>query len=91
MSIKWLIVLFAAFVVVSIGAGFVKGAIQQRKINKEIAKNRPPEEPPSEKESPKKKPDQKPKKKAKKKPDVKRPKRLVNGSTDKTESEKNDQ
>jgi len=40
MSIKWMVIFLALFVLVSIGAGFIKGAIQQRKINKEAAKKK---------------------------------------------------
>ena len=44
MSIKWALIFLALFAVASIGVGFVKGALQQRKINKEAAKNAPPVE-----------------------------------------------
>ena len=51
MSIKWALIFLALFAVASIGVGFIKGAIQQRKINKEAAKNAPPVEKPSGKDS----------------------------------------
>ena len=44
MSIKSALILLAVLVVASTAVGFIKGAIQQRKINKEAAKNAPPEE-----------------------------------------------
>ena len=47
MSIKWALIFLALFAVASIGVGFIKGALQQRKINKEAAKNAPPVEKPS--------------------------------------------
>lgn len=87
MSIKWALIFLALFAVASIGVGFVKGALQQRKINKEAAKNAPTEEKPSVKDDAKKsadiKADKKPEKKPKKKPEVKRPKRLNGGSAEK--------
>ncbi len=88
MSIKWMVIFLALFVLVSIGAGFIKGAIQQRKINKEAAKNAPPVEKlagkpaaksvekSAKKDSDEKSLNQKPAKKPKKKPEVKKPKRL---------------
>ena len=88
MSIKWMVIFLALFVLVSIGAGFIKGAIQQRKINKEAAKNAPPDEKlagkpaakpvekSAKKDSDEKSLNQKPAKKLKKKPEVKKPKRL---------------
>lgn len=44
MSIKNALILLAVLVVASTLVGFIKGAIQQRKINKEAAKNAPPDE-----------------------------------------------
>ena len=91
MSIKWALIFLALFAVASIGVGFVKGALQQRKINKEAAKNAPIEEKPSIKDdaekSADKKPEKKPEKKPKKKPEVKKPKRLDGGSAEKPDDE----
>ena len=103
MSIKWALIFLAVLVVASIGLGFIKGAIQQRKINKEAAKNAPPEEKSSGKggaedkssgkddaeKSADKKPEKKPEKKPKKKPEVKKPKRLDGGSAEKPDDEPN--
>lgn len=93
MSIKWAIIFLALFAVASIGVGFIKGAIQQRKINKEAAKNAPPEEKPSgkggavvkdsEKNHAKKSDEKKSEGKSKKKPEVKKPKRLDGGPAEK--------
>ena len=83
MSIKWALIFLALFAVASIGVGFIKGALQQRKINKEAAKNAPPEEKSSGKDDGKKSAEKKPEKKPKKKPEVKRPKRLNGGSAEK--------
>ena len=44
MSIKWAIIFLLLFAVASIGVGFIKGAIQQRRTNKKAAKNAPAEE-----------------------------------------------
>lgn len=41
MSIKMALIVLAIIVVASTGFGFVKGAVQQRKINREAAKNAP--------------------------------------------------
>ncbi|MBR0456585.1 MAG: hypothetical protein IJJ01_07935 [Firmicutes bacterium] len=71
MSIKWAIIFLLLFAVASIGVGFIKGAIQQRRTNNKAAKNAPAEEKPADKE-----PVAKPEKKTKKKPPVKKPKRL---------------
>ena len=91
MSIKWALIFLALFAVASIGVGFIKGALQQRKINKEAAKNAPPVEKPSGKDdaekSADKKPEKKPEKKPKKKPEVKKPKRLDGGSAEKPDDE----
>ena len=91
MSIKWALIFLALFAVASIGVGFIKGALQQRKINKEAAKNAPPEEKSSGKDDAKKsadkKPEKKPEKKPKKKPEVKKPKRLDGGSAEKPDDE----
>ena len=101
MSIKWALIFLALFAVASIGVGFVKGALQQRKINKEAAKNAPPVEKSSGKDGAKdkssgkddaeksadKKPEKKPEKKPKKKPEVKKPKRLDGGSAEKPDDE----
>ena len=83
MSIKWALIFLALFAVASIGVGFIKGAIQQRKINKEAAKNAPPEEKSSGKDDAEKSADKKPKKK----PEVKKPKRLDGGSAEKPDDE----
>ena len=83
MSIKWALIFLALFAVASIGVGFIKGAIQQRKINKEAAKNAPPEEKFSGKDDAEKSADKKPKKK----PEVKRPKRLDGGSAEKPDED----
>ena len=83
MSIKWALIFLALFAVASIGVGFIKGALQQRKINKEAAKNAPPEEKSSGKDDGKKSAEKKPEKKPKKKPEVKKPKRLDGGSAEK--------
>ena len=80
MSIKWAIIFLLLFAVASIGVGFIKGAIQQRRSNKKAAKNAPAEENTSgkgeEKDKPSgkdnvekpvdKKPETKPEKKTKK-------------------------
>lgn len=91
MSIKWALIFLALFAVASIGVGFIKGALQQRKINKEAAKNAPPVEKSSGKDdaekSADKKPEKKPEKKPKKKPEVKKPKRLDGGSAEKPDDE----
>lgn len=91
MSIKWALIFLALFAVASIGVGFIKGALQQRKINKEAAKNAPPVEKPSGKDdavkSADRKPEKKPEKKPKKKPEVKKPKRLDGGSAEKPDDE----
>ena len=93
MSIKWALIFLALFAVASIGVGFIKGALQQRKINKEAAKNAPPVEKPSGKDdaekSADKTPEKKPEKKPKKKPEVKKPKRLDGGSAEKPDDEPN--
>ena len=90
MSIKWALIFLALFAVASIGVGFIKGALQQRKINKEAAKNAPPVEKPSGKDDAEKSADKKPEKKPEKKPkkpEVKKPKRLDGGSAEKPDDE----
>ena len=85
MSIKWALIFLALFIVVSIGAGFIKGAIQQRKFNKEAAKNAPPKEKSSGKDSAEKSADKKSREKPKKKKETKKPKRLVDRSAEQPE------
>jgi len=98
MSIKSALILLAVLVVASTAVGFIKGAIQQRKINKEAAKNAPSEEKNSGKDGAKGKVSEKDaadkkakKEKPKKKPEVKRPKRLGDDAADLGEYEKTEE
>ncbi|MBQ9015771.1 MAG: hypothetical protein IJ109_06580 [Firmicutes bacterium] len=75
-SIKWVILFVLAFAFASMIVGFIKGAIQQRRINRKAAKEAPPkpeEAVPTEKDH-----KNKPKKKTAKQPEVRKPRRLGN-------------